>query len=111
MFHCNLSIISLLPTAPKSLVIDQITTGSFRVLFQAPTGNEDEVMVEGGCIEKKCTLAKSASPLQCEFSAPEPATKYAVNIRSCLPEFHGCSSNLTGMAITTPTGNTRTFDS
>ncbi len=86
-----------------------MTTSSFRVSFQAPVGIKEidrfEVFIEGGCIEKNCTLAKSASPLQCEFVGLEPATKYAVNVRSCLPSSIGCSSNLTGLAITTPAGN------
>ncbi len=94
---------------PRGLGIDQVTTASFRVSFRAPTGNKDieifEVMIEGGCTEKKCTLAKSASPLKCEFVGLEPATKYAVNVRSCLPGSVGCSSNLTGLAITTPKSN------
>ncbi len=76
--------------------------------FQAPAGNGDiegfKVMIAGGCIEKKCTLAKSASPLQCEFVGLEPATRYAVNIRSCLPSTYGCSTNLTGLATTLPAG-------
>ncbi len=94
---------------PRSLGIAQVTTASFRVCFQAPSGNEDierfEVMIEGGCIEKGCTLSKSASPLQCEFVGLEPATKYAVNVRACLPNSVGCSSILTGLAITIPAGN------
>ncbi len=67
-------------------------------------------MIEGGCIEKKCTLAKSASSLQCEFVGLEPATKYAVNVRTCLPSSIGCSSNLTGLAITTPGGKIHNLD-
>ncbi len=82
--------------------------------FQAPTGNKDierfEVIIEGGCIEKNCTLVKSTSPLQCEFAELEPATRYAVNVRSCLPSTNGCSNNLTDLAITTPVGNALILD-
>ncbi len=67
-------------------------------------------MIEGGCIEKTCTLAKSASRLQCEFVGLEPATKYAVNVRSCLPSSVGFSTNLTGLAITIPEGNMHNLD-
>ncbi len=65
-------------------------------------------MIEGGCIEKKCTLAKSASSLQ--FLGLEPATKYAVNVRACLPSSVGCSSNLTSLAITKPVGKKPNLD-
>ncbi len=64
-----------------------------------------EVMIEGGCIDKGCTLSKSALQLQFEFVGLEPATKYAVNVRACLPSSIGCSSILTGLAITIRAGN------
>ncbi len=67
-------------------------------------------MIKGGCIEKNCTLVKSASTLQCEFVELEPATRYAVNVRSCLPSTNGCSNNLTELAITTPAGNALILD-
>ncbi len=85
-----------------------MNTTSFRVSLQAPTGNRDisrfEVSVEGGCIVKKCTLAKSASPLQCQFGGLLPATRYEVNVQSCLPKSIGCSGNVTVLAVTTPRG-------
>ncbi len=93
---------------PKGVVVDGVNTTSFRVSFQAPTGNRGinhfEVSVEGGCTEKKCTLAKSASPLQCQFGGLLPATRYAINVRSCLPKSAGCSGNVTLLAVTTPDG-------
>ncbi len=76
--------------------------------FQAPPGNRGidrfEVSIEGGCITKTCTLAKSASPLQCQFKKLLPATGYVVKVRSCLPLSIGCSGNVTALAVTTPTG-------
>ncbi len=93
---------------PRNLVIDDVNSTGFRVAFEAPSGNKDikgfEVFIEGGCIEKKCTLDKSASPLECEFGGLLPATKYAVSARTCLPQSAGCSSNVTNVAITIPNG-------
>ncbi len=78
------------------------------MLFQAPTGNSGidrfEVSIEGGCITKICTLTKSASLLQCQFSGLLPATKYMVNARACLPMSIGCSGNATVSAVTLPDG-------
>ncbi len=53
---------------------------------------------------KTCTPSKTASPLQCQFGGLLPATKYEVNIRSCLPNSIGCSGNATILAVTTPNG-------
>ncbi len=93
---------------PKGVIVDGVNTTSFLVSIQVPAGNRDinrfEVSVEGGCTEKKCTLAKSASLLQCQFGGLLPATRYAVNVRSCLPKSIGCSGNATALAITTPVG-------
>ncbi len=93
---------------PTNVEIDGVNTTSFRVSFQAPSGNRDidrfEVSIEGGCITKICTLTKSASPLQCQFGELLPATRYAVNVRSCLPLSIGCSGNVTVLAVTTPKG-------
>ncbi len=102
------SYLSIFTTAPRSLVIDHANSSAFRVSFQVPSGNKDidrfEVIIEGGCIEKVCTLRKSASPLQCEFTGLLPATKYIVNLRTCLPKSIGCSVNVTDVATTTPGG-------
>ncbi len=96
------------PSEPQNLTIDQVTAASFRVSFQAPSGaasiEKYEVVIQGGCIEKGCSLDKSATPLQCEFSGLLPATKYAVRVRSCLPNSLGCSKNVTGLVVTTPAG-------
>ncbi len=93
---------------PQNLTIDQVTTASFRVSFQAPSGvasiEKYEVVIQGGCIEKACSLDKSATPRQCAFSGLQPATKYAVRVRSCLPNSLGCSKNVTGLVVTTPAG-------
>ncbi len=74
--------------------------------FQAASGNKDiegyEVIIEGGCVEKKCTLKRTASPLQCEFGGLLPATKYVVNLRASLPKSAGYSVNVTDLAITLP---------
>ncbi len=107
-FTLLIIIILLYPLEPQNLTIDQVTTASFRVSFQAPSGASNiekyEVVIQGGCIEKGCSLDKSASPLQCEFSGLQPATKYAVRVRSCLPNSLGCSKNVTGLVVATPAG-------
>ncbi len=94
---------------PKGVVIGQVHTTSFRVSLQAPAGNRGinrfEVSVGGGCTTKICTLEKSASPLQCQFGGLLPATRYTVNVRSCLPESVGCSGNVTILVVTTPNGD------
>ncbi len=89
-------------------MVKDVTANSFRVTFAAPLGNKDlstfEVFIEGGCTEKICKLSKSAQPLQCDFSGLLPATRYAVNARSCLAGSMGCGGNATALAITTPGG-------
>ncbi len=102
---------------PQNLTIDNVTTASFRVSFQAPPGNEEidrfevlaVVAIEGACIEKRCTLAKSATPLECEFSGLLPATMYTVGARSCLPYSIGCGRNATDSVVTTPAGKHNIF--
>ncbi len=93
---------------PKGVVVDAVNTTSFSVSLQAPAGNRGisrfEVLLEGGCIVKKCKLSKSASPLQCQFGGLLAATKYVVNVRSCLPKSIGCSTNVTLLVATTPDG-------
>ncbi len=89
-------------------MVDAVNISSFLVSLQAPAGNKGisrfEVLLEGGCAEKKCELAKSLSPLQCQFGGLLPATKYIINVRSCLPKSIGCSANVTVMVVTTPNG-------
>ncbi len=89
-------------------MVKDVTTNSFRVTLTAPQGNKEinffEVIIEGGCMEKICKLDKSARPLQCDFSGLLPATRYAVNARSCLAGSEGCGGNATALAITTPGG-------
>ncbi len=89
-------------------MVNDVTANSFRVTFAAPLGNKElnffEVIIEGGCTEKICKLEKSARPLQCDFSGLLPATRYAVNARSCLAVSKGCGGNATALAITTPGG-------
>ncbi len=96
------------PSEPQNLTIDKVTTSTFRVSFKAPLENKEiekfEVLIHGGCIEKVCSLAKSATPLQCEFNGLLPATKYIVRARSCMPESSVCSRNVTTLVVTPPAG-------
>ncbi len=89
-------------------MINDVTTNSFRVTFDAPQGNKGisyfEVIIEGGCMEKICKLDKSARPLQCDFTGLLPATRYAVDVRSCLSGSNGCGGNATALVTTTPGG-------
>ncbi len=89
-------------------MVNDVTASSFRVTFATPLGNKElssfEVIIEGGCTEKICKLPKLAQPLQCDFSGLLPATRYAVNVRSCLAGSMGCGGNATALAITTPGG-------
>ncbi len=74
-------------------MINDVTTNSFRVTFDAPQGNKGisyfEVIIVGGCMEKTCKLDKSARSLQCDFTGLLPATRYAVDVRSCLSDSNG----------------------